>query len=108
MSPMTAANEGERKPLYITWAKKAPNPKHVTLRPRRERTFIIAKSPCAAGCARVERTSHSFCGASITRVAAGAFGFLIFSHAFDWPDLYGALSFFETMPSSPKWQTARL
>jgi hypothetical protein len=36
---------------------------------------------------------------SIARVAAGALGFLIFSHAFDGPDLYGALSFFETMPS---------
>jgi hypothetical protein len=31
-------------------------------------------------------------------VAAGAFGFLIFSHAFDGPDLYGALSFLETTP----------
>jgi hypothetical protein len=31
-------------------------------------------------------------------VAAGAFKFLIFSHAFDAPDLYGASSFFETMP----------
>jgi len=31
----------------------------------------------------------------INCVAAGAFGFLIFSHAFDGPDLYGALSFFE-------------
>jgi hypothetical protein len=29
---------------------------------------------------------------SIARVAAGAFGFLIFSHAFDGPDLYGASS----------------
>jgi hypothetical protein len=28
-------------------------------------------------------------------VAAGAFGFLIFNHAFDGPDLYGASSFFE-------------
>jgi hypothetical protein len=37
----------------------------------------------------------------MTRVAADAFGFLIFSHAFDGPDLYGALSFFETMPSRP-------
>jgi hypothetical protein len=27
---------------------------------------------------------------------------LIFSHTFDGPDLYGALSFFETMPSRPK------
>ena len=34
---------------------------------------------------------------SMARVAAGAFGFLIFNHAFDDPDLYGALSFFETM-----------
>jgi hypothetical protein len=39
---------------------------------------------------------------SIARVAAGAFGFLIFSHAFDGPDLYGASSFFETIPSSSK------
>jgi hypothetical protein len=31
-------------------------------------------------------------------VAAGAFGFLIFSHAFDGPDLYGASSFFATTP----------
>ena len=30
----------------------------------------------------------------MARVAASAFGFLIFSHAFDGPDLYGALSFF--------------
>jgi hypothetical protein len=43
---------------------------------------------------------------SMTRVAAGAFGFLILSHAFDGPDLYGALSFFETMPSRPSLQTA--
>jgi hypothetical protein len=35
-------------------------------------------------------------------VAAGALGFLIFSHAFDGPDLYGASSFFETMPSRTK------
>jgi hypothetical protein len=39
-------------------------------------------------------------------VAAGAFGFLIFNHAFDGPDLYGASSFFETMPSRPSLQTA--
>ena len=32
---------------------------------------------------------------SVARVAAGAFGFLIFSHAFDGPERYGALSFFE-------------
>jgi hypothetical protein len=44
----------------------------------------------------------------MARVAAGAFGFLIFSQAFDGPDLYGASSFFETMPSRPRWQTARL
>jgi hypothetical protein len=31
---------------------------------------------------------------------------LIFSHAFDGPDLYGALSFFETMPSKPNLQIA--
>jgi hypothetical protein len=37
---------------------------------------------------------------SMARVAAGAFGFLIFSHAFDDPDLYGASSFFETMPAT--------
>ena len=37
----------------------------------------------------------------MARVAAGVFGFLIFSHAFDGPDLYGASSFFETMPSRP-------
>jgi len=30
-------------------------------------------------------------------VAAIAFGFSIFSHAFEGPDLYGASSFFETM-----------
>jgi hypothetical protein len=36
---------------------------------------------------------------SIDHVAAGAFGFLIFSHAFDGPDLYGASSFFETWSS---------
>jgi hypothetical protein len=40
----------------------------------------------------------------MARVAAGAFGFLIFSHAFDGPDLYGALSFFETMPSSQAYR----
>jgi hypothetical protein len=34
-------------------------------------------------------------------VAAGAFGFLIFSHAFEGPDRYGALSFLETIPSRP-------
>jgi UDP-galactopyranose mutase len=38
----------------------------------------------------------------VARVAAGAFAFLIFSHAFDGPDLYGASSFFETMPSRPR------
>jgi hypothetical protein len=35
---------------------------------------------------------------SNARVAAGAFGFLIFNHAFDRPDLYGASGFFEPMP----------
>jgi hypothetical protein len=35
----------------------------------------------------------------LARVAAGAFGFLIFNHTFDAPDLYGALSFFETWSS---------
>jgi hypothetical protein len=40
----------------------------------------------------------------MARVAAGAFGFLIFSHTFDGPNLYGASSFFETIPSSPSWQ----
>jgi hypothetical protein len=43
---------------------------------------------------------------SMTLVAAGALGFLIFSHAFDGPDLYGASSFFETMPSKPSLQMA--
>jgi hypothetical protein len=43
---------------------------------------------------------------SIAHVAAGAFGFLIFNHAFDGPDLYGASSFFETIPSSPSLQAA--
>ena len=38
-------------------------------------------------------------------MAAGALGFLIFSHAFDGPDLYGALSFFETMPSIPNYES---
>jgi hypothetical protein len=42
----------------------------------------------------------------VARVAAGAFGFLIFSHAFDGPDLYGASSFFETMFSRPSLQMA--
>jgi hypothetical protein len=32
---------------------------------------------------------------------------LIFSHAFDGPDLYGALSFFETMPSNPSWHICK-
>jgi hypothetical protein len=41
---------------------------------------------------------------SRARVAAGAFGFLIFSHAFEGPDLYGTSSFFETMPSKPSLQ----
>jgi hypothetical protein len=36
----------------------------------------------------------------------GRFGFLIFSHDFDGLDLYGASSFFETMPSRPSSQTA--
>jgi hypothetical protein len=40
---------------------------------------------------------------STARVAAGALGFC---HAFDGPDLYGALSFFETMPSRPSLQMA--
>jgi hypothetical protein len=38
---------------------------------------------------------------SMARVAAGAFGFLIFNQAFEGPDLYGESSFFETMPSRP-------
>src|SRR4029453_16360891 len=33
-------------------------------------------------------------------VAAGAFGFLIFSHAFDGPDLYGASSFLRQCPQA--------
>jgi hypothetical protein len=37
----------------------------------------------------------------MARVAAGAFGFLIFNQAFEGPDLYGESSFFETMPSRP-------
>jgi len=37
---------------------------------------------------------------------AGAFGFLIFDHAFDGPDLYGESSFFETMPSRPSLRMA--
>ena len=41
---------------------------------------------------------------SIARVAAEAFGFLIFSHAFGGPDLYGASSLFEMMPSRPSLQ----
>jgi hypothetical protein len=32
---------------------------------------------------------------------AGAFGFLIFNHAFEGPDLYGALSFFEVDLAQP-------
>jgi hypothetical protein len=40
----------------------------------------------------------------LVRVAAGAFGFLIFNHVFDGPDLCGASSFFETMPSRPSLQ----
>ena len=52
-----------------------------------------------------EGTNSSQNVPSIARVATGAFGFLIFNHAFDGPDLYGALSFFETIPSTPK--TAR-
>jgi hypothetical protein len=43
---------------------------------------------------------------SIARVAAGALGFLIFSHASDGPDLYGASSFFETIPSRPSLHAA--
>ena len=39
---------------------------------------------------------------TIARVATGAFGFLIFSHAFAGPDLCGASSFFDTMPSRPR------
>jgi hypothetical protein len=31
---------------------------------------------------------------------------LTFIHVFDGPDLYGALSFFETIPSSPSLQIA--
>ena len=40
-------------------------------------------------------------------MAAGAFGFLIFSQAFDGPDLYGALSFFEFLQdkSSPDYES---
>jgi hypothetical protein len=36
-----------------------------------------------------EGTNSSQNVPSTTRVAAGAFGFLIFSHAFDGPDSYG-------------------
>ena len=42
----------------------------------------------------------------MARVAAGALGFLIFSHAFDGPDLYGAFSLFEIMASRPSLPTA--
>jgi hypothetical protein len=42
----------------------------------------------------------------MARVAAGAFGFLIFNQAFEGPDLYGESTFFETMPSRPSLQTA--
>ena len=37
---------------------------------------------------------------SMTRVAAGAFGFLTLIHVLDGPERYGAFSFFETIPSS--------
>ena len=39
-------------------------------------------------------------------MAAGDFGFLTLIHAFDGPERYGASSFFDTMPSSPRSQTA--
>jgi hypothetical protein len=38
---------------------------------------------------------------SKARVAASAFGFLTFIQVFDWPERYGASSFFETIPSRP-------
>ena len=52
------------------------------------------------------RAKHSL-EVLIARIAAGAFGFLIFNHAFDGPDLYGASNFFDTMPSRPSLQTDR-
>ena len=36
----------------------------------------------------------------MTRVAAGAFGFLTLIHILDGPERYGAFSFFETIPSA--------
>jgi hypothetical protein len=64
------------------------NPLETTSRPPLRRSNLRQNVPSAA------------------RVAAGAFEFLIFSHTFDGPDLYGASSFFETMPSRPSLQTA--
>jgi hypothetical protein len=43
---------------------------------------------------------------SVARVAAGAFGLLTFTQVRDRPERYGALSFFETIPSRPSWQTS--
>jgi hypothetical protein len=50
---------------YITWAKKAPKPKHVTLRPTRERKSIMGKVPwrCWLRTRPVLENSRSFCGA---------------------------------------------
>lgn len=43
---------------------------------------------------------------SITRTAAGAFGFLVLSQDLDGPERYGAAIRFETIPSKPSLQTA--
>lgn len=43
---------------------------------------------------------------SITRTAAGAFGFLVLSQDLDGPERYAASIRFETIPSNPSLQTA--
>jgi hypothetical protein len=51
---------------------------------------------CGYGSPRSPTASRRSAPRGVWTCAAGALGFLIFSHAFDGPGRYGASSFFET------------
>jgi hypothetical protein len=94
---------GDRRPVLLKpSALRIPLP----LAQLKEATAMVLKSDKAGFFGY--RRSRKFCQnvPYIARVAAGAFGFLTLIQVFDGPDRYGASSFFETIPSSPRWQTA--
>jgi hypothetical protein len=94
---------GDRRPALLKpSALRIPLP----LAQLKEPTAMVLKSDKAGFFGY--RRSRKFCQnvPSRARVAAGAFGFLTLIQVFDGPDRYGASSFFETIPSSPRWQTA--